>query len=99
MPNVERLICWMPLPTILLLMLFLLPAKGQGMLGQPYGQQHYGDSNPNSVYVQPDSGYHRSAPNHTDADNWSTRGSVNPYTGAVGTKDAKGELPDQSPLH
>ena len=30
--------------------------------------------------------YKRSAPNSTQTDNWSTRGNVNPYTGAYGTR-------------
>ena len=36
----------------------------------------------NGTYVQP---YVRSAPNNTTADNWSTKGNVNPYTGKNGT--------------
>ncbi len=35
-------------------------------------------------YVAP---YRRTMPNATRVDNWSSRGNVNPYTGAVGTKD------------
>ena len=35
------------------------------------------------TYVQP---HMRSAPNGTKADNWSTLGNVNPYTGKVGTR-------------
>lgn len=35
------------------------------------------------TYVQ---GHHRTAPNGTTADNYSTRGNVNPYTGERGTK-------------
>lgn len=38
------------------------------------------------TYVKP---YHRSSPNKTDADNWSTKGNVNPYTGKEGTKEPK----------
>jgi len=56
-------------------------------------QAQYG-SNPNSygnsgyttqrgTYVQP---YRATSPNSTDRDNYSTRGNVNPYTGAVGTR-------------
>jgi hypothetical protein len=36
------------------------------------------------TYVQP---HVRSAPNSTRADNWSTKGNVNPYTGKVGTEN------------
>jgi hypothetical protein len=35
------------------------------------------------TYVQ---GYMRSSPNDTKADNYSTRGNVNPYTGQPGTR-------------
>lgn len=35
------------------------------------------------TYVSP---YHRSDPNGTTSDNWSTKGNVNPYTGKEGTK-------------
>jgi len=38
----------------------------------------------NGTYVAP---YNRTAPNSTKDDNWSTKGNVNPYTGAVGTKN------------
>jgi hypothetical protein len=31
-------------------------------------------------------GYHRTSPNSTKNDNYSTRGNVNPYTGVAGTK-------------
>lgn len=34
------------------------------------------------TYVAP---HERSAPNNTQADNYSTKGNVNPYTGKVGT--------------
>ena len=36
------------------------------------------------VYVPP---HHATNPNHTKLDNWSTRGSMNPYTGKIGTKE------------
>lgn len=36
------------------------------------------------TYVAP---HYRSSPNHTTADNYSTRGNVNPYTGEPGTRD------------
>ncbi|MCE1235174.1 MAG: hypothetical protein LWW93_02335 [Hyphomicrobiales bacterium] len=31
-------------------------------------------------------GHQQTNPNHTRADNWSTKGNVNPYTGKPGTK-------------
>lgn len=37
------------------------------------------------TYVQP---HHRSSPNSTTTDNYSTQGNVNPYTGQPGTKPA-----------
>lgn len=39
------------------------------------------------TYVAP---HYRSAPNRTTADNWSTRGNVNPYTGEAGTRNPDG---------
>lgn len=38
------------------------------------------------VYRQP---HQRTAPNHTQHDNWSTKGNVNPYTGKAGRKRAR----------
>lgn len=38
----------------------------------------------NGTYVEP---YVRSSPNGTTADNWSTKGNVNPYTGQEGTRN------------
>ena len=35
-------------------------------------------------YVQP---HARTSPNRTKADNWSTKGNVNPYTGKKGTRN------------
>jgi hypothetical protein len=46
-----------------------------------------GHTTSKGTYVAP---HYRSAPNGTTADNWSTRGNVNPYTGAVGTRGAAG---------
>jgi len=39
------------------------------------------------TYVEP---HHRSNPNDTKGDNWSTRGNENPYTGEHGTKKDDG---------
>ncbi len=41
------------------------------------------------TYVQP---YHRSSPNNTENDNWSTKGNINPYTGKEGTKNPDNNL-------
>lgn len=51
------------------------------------------------VYVQPHQrsdgthveGHYRSSPNHTDRDNYSTRGNINPYTGKEGTRRSHDE--------
>ena len=37
----------------------------------------------NGTFVQP---YHRTAPNRTKFDNWSSKGNTNPYTGKRGNK-------------
>lgn len=52
----------------------------------PYSGEHYtsGYTRQNGTAVQ---GYHATNPNETKADNWSTRGNVNPYTGQPGTKN------------
>lgn len=54
-------------------------------------------SNLNSHYVSPHitsrgtyvGGHHATNPNNTQLDNYGTRGNVNPYTGAVGTRGAR----------
>jgi hypothetical protein len=42
--------------------------------------------NSNGTYVQ---GHNATNPNNTQLDNFGTRGNVNPYTGAVGTRAPK----------
>jgi hypothetical protein len=37
----------------------------------------------NGTYVMP---HHRSSPDHSFSNNWSTKGNVNPFTGKTGTK-------------
>ncbi len=39
----------------------------------------------NGSYVQ---GHYKSMPNRTRADNYTTRGNINPYTGSIGTKSS-----------
>lgn len=51
--------------------------------GGPVAVKGYTRSN--GTYVQP---HMRSAPNGSKADNWSTIGNINPYTGKVGTRNA-----------
>jgi len=41
----------------------------------------------NGTYVQ---GHHRTSPNKTKSDNYSTKGNTNPYTGKKGTKSPYG---------
>jgi hypothetical protein len=50
---------------------------------------HYvrGYTRSNGTYVAP---HYQTNPNGTSADNWSTVGNVNPYTGAAGTKPLYG---------
>ena len=48
-------------------------------------QGHWRDTNRDGVkdtYVQP---YHRTTPNNTLQDNYSTKGNINPWTGQQGT--------------
>ena len=46
-------------------------------------QSVHGYRKKNGTYVAP---YHRTSPNKTQRDNWSSKGNVNPYTGKIGTK-------------
>ena len=41
----------------------------------------------NGIYVEP---HHRSSPNSTKSDNWSTSGNTNPYKGEKGTRRSCG---------
>jgi hypothetical protein len=71
-------------------------ASAQGIYGNNASNSGaYGTgSNPNNHYVQPHTnsngtyvqGHQQTNPNSTQRDNYGTRGNVNPYTGAVGTK-------------
>jgi hypothetical protein len=45
-------------------------------------QYVHGYTRSNGTYVSP---YYRSSPNGTVTDNFSYKGNINPYTGAVGT--------------
>jgi len=52
--------------------------------GYPTGSHSTsGYTKSNGTYVAPS---HATNPNSTKADNWSTKGNVNPYTGKPGTK-------------
>jgi hypothetical protein len=57
--------------------LLLLP-MAQAALADQYV---HGYTRHDGTYVN---GYHRTEPNYTRNDNYSTRGNVNPYTGEVG---------------
>jgi hypothetical protein len=68
-------------------------AAGTSIASAQYGGTGW---NPNDHYVQPHltrngnyvQGHYQTNPNTTQRDNYGTRGNVNPYTGAVGTRDA-----------
>jgi len=66
-----------------------VPSPGAGIYGgygtgaNPQSQGVQGYTNHNGGYVQP---YERTTPNNTQTDNYGTRGNVNPYTGAYGTR-------------
>jgi hypothetical protein len=75
----------------------LVIASVTGASAQLFGQNSGGGlsgtgSNPSSHYVQPHitsngssvQGHYATNPNSTQLDNYSTRGNLNPYTGAVG---------------
>jgi len=70
--------------TILFLAAILMCITSFGQ-GQTYVHGYYRS---NGTYVE---GYHRTLPNNTTSDNWSTKGNVNPYTGKEGTHYPKSE--------
>lgn len=59
----------------------LLAAVASGAYAQVYVN---GYTKSNGTYVAP---HMRSSPNSTTADNYSTKGNINPYTGETGTKN------------
>lgn len=66
-----------------------VPSPSAGMYGgsgtgsNPQSQEVQGYTNHNGGYVSP---YERTVPNGTQMDNYGTRGNLNPYTGAYGTR-------------
>ena len=54
-----------------------------GTGSNPNGHPVQGYTAPSGTYVPP---HQQTNPNSTQTDNYSTRGNVNPYTGAVGTR-------------
>jgi hypothetical protein len=64
-----------------LIALALFATSIVGALAQTHVNGYY---RTDGTYVQP---HWRSSPNNTAYDNWSTRGSMNPYTGQVGTRN------------
>jgi len=61
---------------------------GHGMSGTGSSSHSHsvsGHTTSHGTYVAP---HHATNPNNTQLDNYSTRGNVNPYTGAVGTRGA-----------
>jgi hypothetical protein len=75
------------------------PCRYRRRIAQLYGSSGLSGtgSNPSSHYVSPHttstgtyvSGHYQTNPNGTQLDNYGTRGNVNPYTGAVGTRGAR----------
>jgi hypothetical protein len=61
---------------VILSMLLTVPA-------QAHDTYVHGYTRSNGTYVQP---HERTAPDHTNLNNYSTQGNVNPYTGTAGTK-------------
>ena len=64
-----------------IIVLLLMLSVGSSVLADQYVRGYYRS---NGTYVN---GYHRTSPNSTRLDNYSTRGNVNPYTGQRGYKD------------
>lgn len=73
------------------------PAFARGGGGGHSSSAHYsshlsGGTHSISGYAKSDGKYvapsHATNPNTTKADNWTTRGNTNPYTGKAGTKPA-----------
>jgi hypothetical protein len=79
-----------PLVAILLALLLFAPFATDGAVHVK------GYHRKDGTYVQP---HERSAPDGSKANNWSTKGNVNPYTGKPGTKnpDAETGTPSISP--
>jgi len=72
--------------TALILAATAAKAQGYGLYGSGSNPNSHGSSGYTTnrgTYVQP---YVATNPNNTQMDNYSTRGNVNPYTGAVGTR-------------
>lgn len=63
-------------PSVCIAVLFAMPFSADAQVSVK------GYYKSNGTYVQP---HMRSAPNNTTADNWSTIGNINPYTGEKGT--------------
>lgn len=64
---------------IILVLLWALPAMAQ-FGGQDQSVRGY--TRQNGTYVQP---YHRTTPDNSLYNNYSTQGNINPYTGQMGT--------------
>jgi hypothetical protein len=66
---------------IVALLVTVLPSVG-GLpaISRTHVRGHYKS---NGTYVAP---HYRSSPNHTQTDNYSTYGNINPFTGFYGTK-------------
>jgi hypothetical protein len=85
--RLSRIIGVLTLPVLISSGLFLSPgtvdAKGGrgGKRGSPVDVKGY--TKKDGTYVGP---HHRSAPDSSKSNNWSTKGNINPYSGKPGTK-------------
>jgi len=61
-------------------------AQFTGTGSNPNSHGVSGYTNSNGTYVAP---HQQTNPNSTQMDNYGTRGNVNPYTGAVGTRNPR----------
>lgn len=69
--------------TVTLLCLSSLPCLAQGYGANPYDHEVEGYTNSHGTYVEP---HYQTNPNSSTYDNYSTRGNVNPHTGAYGNR-------------
>lgn len=63
---------------------FVIFAAFGSSVSQAGDSYTHGYTRSNGTYVQ---GYHRTTPDNTVNNNYGTRGNVNPYTGAYGTRE------------
>jgi len=79
--------------TLLFLLLFSTIAIGQTNPNHVYVEGYY---RKDGTYVQ---GHYRTAPNHTNRDNFSTEGNYNPYTGEAGHVEPDNKVNTNGSVH